>query len=175
MFIFGLSSSPCITFLILFIHSAFVLYSFCSLILHQKMFSLLCIHLLMCPCEFSTNWFVQFSLVILESPVLLVLLDQVSISFESLFHCKYRLIYFFQLYFASCRMFWFCFVFVCLFYSFHSCHTFLFSHLSGVIYCGYIRTQGLIIIYALVPYETWHSFKEGISSAGQTHTHTERK
>ena len=88
------SLSPCNSFLILFIHLAFLLYPFCFYILHQNCFCFFCIHLLVYASAFSTDFLVEFSFVILEGPTLLVLLDPVPASFESPIFRKYFLIYF---------------------------------------------------------------------------------
>ena len=53
--------------------------------------------LLICSCLFSTDMLVEFSFVILEGPILFVLFDPFSGSFEHSFFHQYLLIYFFLL------------------------------------------------------------------------------
>ena len=51
---------------------------------------------LVCFCALSNNLLVEFSSVILESPVLLALFDPIPVLFESFFFRQYHFIYFFQ-------------------------------------------------------------------------------
>ena len=81
----GLPSSPCNSFFIRFIHLIFLLCSSRSHVLHQNSFVSLCIRFLVCPRAFSSYSLVEFSFAILESPVLIVLHDPVSLAFKSLF------------------------------------------------------------------------------------------
>ena len=71
----------------------------------QKLFCFLCIRLLVCPCAFYSILLLQFSFVILESLVLIVLIDTVSVSFKSPFCRPYLLIYVFKLYCQICSLF----------------------------------------------------------------------
>ena len=61
----------------------------------------------MCPRAFPINLLVEFHFVILERPVLVVLLDPVSVSFKSPFFRQTLLICLFQLYFQTCLLFCF--------------------------------------------------------------------
>ena len=63
----------------------------------QKLFCFLYIQLLVFTRSFSTDLLVEFSFVISECPILLVLHDNVEISFESPFFCLYLYIYLFML------------------------------------------------------------------------------
>ena len=71
------------------------------------LFCFIRIRLLVCLCAFSTHFFLEFSFVILEVPVLSLLLDPVPVSFESSFIRQYLLIYLFQANFQTCLQFYF--------------------------------------------------------------------
>ena len=79
----GLSSSPCYSFFMLFIHLVFLFFLFQYLTLEIYEYSFLCFHFIWAffICTFFTNLLVGFSFIILEGPVLLVLLDCVVVSF----------------------------------------------------------------------------------------------
>ena len=77
-----LSSNPGNCVFSLFIHSTFLLYSFCFHILHQNFF---CLRLLVFPCVFFIYLLIEFSFVILEDPVFFVILYNAPISFASPF------------------------------------------------------------------------------------------
>ena len=97
MSISGLSSSPCNSFFLLFIYSAFLLYSFCSLIFPPKSFCFSCIQLLVYshvspPPTCWQNLFSSFSNV-------LFCLYRLILSwyvFKSSFFRQYLLIYIFR-------------------------------------------------------------------------------
>ena len=99
----GPSLSSCNSFFMLFIHSVFLLCSFSSHILLLK-----CCIFFATGCWFlyasSNDLLVEFSIIISECPVLLVLFDFVPVSS---FFRQYFLDYFFQLYCQSCLMMFF--------------------------------------------------------------------
>ena len=92
----------------LFIYWVFLLY-FPFPYFTPRLFCFFCIRLLICPRAFSSWSLVDFSLVILEWPVLIVLLDPVSVSFKSPFFRQYLLIYIFKLHFKICQQICICF------------------------------------------------------------------
>ena len=100
---------------------------------------LFCFRFLVCPRVFCTDLLVEFSFVILENLVLIVLLEPSAVSFESPFFHQYLFIYFFKLHFQTCQLF--CFGLFIL-SKFTCCHTFCTS-LSGLIsYPGFVFMFG---------------------------------
>ena len=91
----------------LFIHPDFLLCSFCSHILLLNSFFSLCTRLLICHHAFSRYLRVEFSYIILEGSVLIVLLELVTVSVKSSFFHQYLLIYLYKLSCRICQQFYF--------------------------------------------------------------------
>ena len=98
----------CYSFSILSIHSAFFLMLFLFSYFTPKSFCFICIRLLVCPRAFSTDLLVEFSFVIFECPVLIILLAAVLVSFKLPFFFQCMIINLFKSYCQS----WWCFSFL---------------------------------------------------------------
>ena len=66
-----------------------------------EVFCFVCVCLLVYLLAFSTNLLAEFSLVTSECPVVFLLLDPVSVSFESPFFRQYLMIYLLKFYFQT--------------------------------------------------------------------------
>ena len=147
-------------FVILFINSILILYSFSSYILLQKRF------LFFASGCFSVSFFstnlIEFSFFILEGFLLLLLLDIILVIPETLFFHQYPLINLFQLYCKFCLLSFFC-LFISLFpsvfsfqgiftssRSFFICPSFLIFHPDFVFIFGFLRE---ITILSLTEYK----------------------
>ena len=135
----------------LFLHLDFVSVP----IFYSKVVLLPFIRLLVWSPSFSLNLLFEFSLVILETPVLIVLLDPVSVSFKSPFFRQYLSIYLFMLYCQTCLLFCFglfiskypcVFPFLRIFpcYTFFTCPSRLISHSGFIFLYGFLRGTAVL-------------------------------
>ena len=126
--------------------------SFCYIIsvpiFYSKLLCFLWLQWFICLCTFSINLFVEFSLVILMSPVLFLLLSPFSVSFNISFfvnifwvifpRCKVRLVCSFVLVFSSQHIL-VCFSFLD---SFVSCRNFFIYLFSVISHPGFVYLFG---------------------------------